>query len=40
MITRKDFMKAIEFDLFIKHEIKHLFLIRPTFQKYTEVDET
>jgi len=33
-------MEAIEFDLFIKHEIKHLFLIKPTFQKYTEVDES
>lgn len=39
-ITRKDFMEGLKFDLLIKHEIKHLFVIKPTFQKYTEVDET
>lgn len=39
-ITRKAFMEALDFDLFIKHEIKHLFIIKPTFQKYIEVDET
>ena len=33
-------MEAIDFDLFIKHEIKHLLPIKPTFQNYTEVDES
>lgn len=33
-------MEALEFDLHIRDEIKHLFLVKPTFQKYTEVDET
>jgi len=39
-ITGKAFMEALDFDLLIRQEIKHLFIIKPTFQKYTEVDET
>jgi len=39
-ITSKAFMEGLIYDLFIKHEINHLFLVKPTFQKYTEVDET
>lgn len=38
--TRKDFVEAIYFYLFIKHEVKHLFVIKPTLQKYKKVDET
>lgn len=30
-ITRKDFMECLKFDFLIKHEIKHLFVIRPAF---------
>lgn len=33
-------MEGLKFDLLIKHEIKHLFVIKATFQKYTKVDET
>lgn len=39
-ITGKKFMEGLKFDLLIKHEIKSLFVIKPTFQKYFEVDET
>jgi len=39
-ITRKAFMEDLEFDLLIRAEIKHLFMVKPTFHKYTEVDET
>ena len=38
-VIGKDFLEALEFDLIIKHEIKHLFLNKPTFERYTEVDE-
>lgn len=38
-VTRKAFIEALEFDLTIKHEIKHIFTNKPTFEKYTEVDE-
>ena len=26
-------------DIFIQYEIKHVFVVRPTFAKYTEMDE-
>jgi len=39
-ITGKAFLEALEFDLTILHEIKHLFLTKPNFKRYTEVDET
>lgn len=32
-------LEAFDFDLTIKHNIKHLFENKPTFEKYTEVDE-
>lgn len=32
-------LEALDFDLTIKHEIKNLFVNKPTFEKYTEVDE-
>ena len=35
----KAFMEALDFDLFISHELINLFINKPTFQKYTEVDE-
>jgi len=38
-ITGKAFMEGLSYDLLIKHEISHLFLSKPTFKKFTEVDE-
>lgn len=38
-VIGKTFIEALEFDLTIKHEIKHIFMNKPTFEKYTEVDE-
>ena len=38
-ITGKEFLEDLNFDLIIKHEIKHIFVNKPTFEKYTEVDE-
>ena len=35
----KCFLEALDFDLIIKHEIKHIFLNKPTFERYIEVDE-
>lgn len=35
----KQMLEALDFDLTIKHEIKHIFVNKPTFEKYTEVDE-
>ncbi len=32
-------LEDLDFDLTIKHEIKHIFVNKPTFEKYTEVDE-
>ena len=39
-IIGKSFMETLKFNLLINHEIKQLFLIKLTFQKYVEVDET
>lgn len=39
-IIGKDFMEGIDYDLLIQNEIKHLFINRPTFEKYTKVDES
>lgn len=38
-ITGKEFLEALNSDLTIKHEVGHLFLIKPNFERYTEVDE-
>lgn len=38
-IIGKAFMKALEFNLTITHEIRHLFLNKPTFERRTKVDE-
>lgn len=40
IITGKAFIEGLNYDLFIQHENKHLFLTRPTFEKYNEVDES
>ena len=39
-IIGRDFLEALDFDLTILHEIKHLFLTKPNFKRYIEVDET
>jgi hypothetical protein len=38
-ITRKAFLETLQFDLNIQHEIKHIFITKPTFSKYTKMDE-
>jgi hypothetical protein len=38
-ITGKAFMDALQLDISIQHEIKHIFVIKPTFAKYTDMDE-
>jgi hypothetical protein len=38
-ITGKAFMEAMQLDIEIQHEIKHIFVIKPTFAKYTDMDE-
>jgi len=38
-IIGKDFLETLQFDLSIQHEIKDIFTIKPTFSKYTKMDE-
>jgi hypothetical protein len=38
-ITGKAFMDALQLDISIQHEIKHIFIVKPTFAKYTDMDE-
>ena len=38
-VTRKVVLDLLSNDILIQHELKHVFLTRPTFNKYTEVDE-
>jgi hypothetical protein len=38
-ITGKAFLETLQPDLSIQHEIKYIFTVKPTFSKYTEVDE-
>jgi hypothetical protein len=38
-ITGKAFIDALQLDISIQHEIKHIFIIKPTFAKYTDMDE-
>jgi hypothetical protein len=38
-ITGKAFMDALQLDISIQHEIKHIFIIKPTFAKYADMDE-
>jgi hypothetical protein len=39
IITSKSFMETLQLDLIIQHEIKNIFITKPTFSKYTEIDE-
>jgi hypothetical protein len=38
-ITGKSFLETLQLDLSIQHEIKYIFITKPTFAKYTEMDE-
>jgi hypothetical protein len=38
-ITGRAFMEALQLDISIQHEIKHIFVVKPTFSKYTDMDE-
>ena len=38
-MTGRAFYEAISNMSFIQHEIKHIFVVKPTFSRYTEVDE-
>jgi hypothetical protein len=35
-ITSKAFLKTLQPDLGIQHKIKYIFIIKPTFSKYTD----
>jgi hypothetical protein len=38
-ITSKAFLDALQLDISIQHEIRYIFITKPTFTKYTEMDE-
>ena len=38
-ITGRDFLEALQLDIEIQHEIKHIFFIKPTFLKYTDMEK-
>jgi hypothetical protein len=38
-ITDKAFLDALQWDISIQHKIRYIFLTKPTFAKYTEMDE-
>lgn len=38
-ITGKALLEAISNQIYIEHELKHVLVVKPTFSKYTEVDE-
>jgi hypothetical protein len=38
-ITGKEFLDALQWDISIQHEIRYIFITKPTFAKYTEMDE-
>ena len=37
-MTGRAFLEAMDNDILIQHEIKHIFVLRPTFVKFTETD--
>ena len=39
-ITGKAFLETLRLDLSIQHEIKFIFITKPTFSKYIEMEET
>jgi hypothetical protein len=38
-ITGRAFMEALHLDFEIQHEIKHIFVVKPTFAKYMDMDK-
>ena len=38
-MTGRSFLEAMSNDIFIEHEIKHIFVLKPTFSRFTEIDE-
>jgi hypothetical protein len=38
-ITDKAFLYFLQWDISIQHEIQYIFLTKPTFAKYTEMDK-
>jgi hypothetical protein len=38
-ITGKPFLETLQLDLSIQHEIKYIFITKPTFTKYIKMDE-
>jgi hypothetical protein len=38
-ITGKAFLETLQLDLSIQHEIKYIFIAKPNFSKYIEMDE-
>jgi len=40
IISGKYFLEGLENDLFISHEVYHMFITKQNFEKYTEVDES
>ena len=38
-MTGRAFMEVVSNDVFIQHEIKHIFMVKPTFSQYIEVGE-
>jgi hypothetical protein len=38
-ITGKAFLETLQPDISIQHEIRYIFIFKPTFSKYTEMDE-
>jgi len=38
-MTRREFLETMANDFYIQNEVKHVFTVKPTFPKYTEVDE-
>jgi hypothetical protein len=38
-IIDKAFLDALQWDIGIQHEIRYIFLTKPTFAKYTEMDK-
>jgi len=39
IMTGKAFLETLQLDLNIHHEIKYIFITKPTFAKYTKMDE-
>jgi hypothetical protein len=38
-ITGRAFLESFQSDISIQHEIQYIFIVNPTFSKYTEMDE-